>query len=122
MKVGDQDIQLDVRDTSGQERFMALMPGAYKNLDGAMLVFDVTNQDSFDKIPVWLSELKKNAPSKVSIILVGNRSDCSPRAVESSVAEHYAEENGMAYIETNATDLASVNNAFLLLTSKIFAQ
>ena len=121
MKVGAQDIQLDIWDTTGQERFMHVMPYIYRDLHGVMLVFDVTSQDSFDRIPQWLRELKANAPSDVSIILVGNKNDCSSRAVEYSVAERFAEENGMEYIETNARSIQSVNDAFLLLASKILA-
>ena len=68
----DNEVKLIVWDTSGQERFRSLAIKTIKNLDGIILVFDVTNRSSFKNISNWLRLIKENTEQKPNIILFGN--------------------------------------------------
>ena len=68
----DNEVKLIVWDTSGQERFRSLAIKTIKNIDGIILVFDVTNRSSFKNISNWLRLIKENTEQKPNIILFGN--------------------------------------------------
>ena len=68
----DNEVKLIVWDTSGQERFRSLAIKTLKNIDGIILVFDVTNKSSFKNISNWLRLIKENTEQKPNIILFGN--------------------------------------------------
>lgn len=63
-------------DTAGQERFKTITPVYYKNVNGVLLVFDITDLESFEKLTYWAENLQQNKETKdVVIILIGNKSD-----------------------------------------------
>jgi small GTP-binding protein len=66
-------------DTAGQEKFSSLGAYYYRNASGALLVYDVTNKDSFDAVGTWLSELREGAGEDTIIMLIGNKSDLSDK-------------------------------------------
>jgi len=70
-----ENVRLYVWDTAGQERFRHIARMYYKDVSGVLLVFDLTDEESFKNINFWLGDLNKHAPSKLVKILVGNKSD-----------------------------------------------
>lgn len=68
-------INLCIWDTAGQERFHALGPIYYRSSDGAILVYDITDQDSFQKVKNWVRELKKMLGAEIILTIVGNKID-----------------------------------------------
>lgn len=68
-------INLSIWDTAGQERFHALGPIYYRSSDGAILVYDITDQDSFQKVKNWVRELKKMLGTEIILTIVGNKTD-----------------------------------------------
>lgn len=65
-----------VWDTAGTERFRTITPAYYKNCDGVLLVFDISDEKSFETISYWISELNENTDvSRVQLLLVGNKCD-----------------------------------------------
>lgn len=68
-------INLCIWDTAGQERFHALGPIYYRSSDGAILVYDITDQDSFQKVKNWVRELKKMLGTEIILTIVGNKTD-----------------------------------------------
>jgi len=68
-------INLNIWDTAGQEIFHALGPIYYRNSQGAVLVYDISSEDSFDKIKVWIKELKKIVGTDIVCVIVGNKTD-----------------------------------------------
>ena len=74
-KIDNKVIKINIWDTAGQERFTSITSAYYKGAKGALIVYDITRQDTFDNIDKWLRErrLKINADSKVFIM--GNKSD-----------------------------------------------
>ena len=66
---------LSIWDTAGQERFHALGPIYYRDANGAVLVYDITDADSFIKVKNWVNELRKMLGNDISLIIVGNKID-----------------------------------------------
>ena len=98
--VTGQRVQCQIWDTAGQEKLKAIASAYYKNAHGVVLVFDITNKASFEKIPRWLEEVRNNLEDKVPIILVGNKTDLmTDREVSALEAKSFAEENGFYYLE-----------------------
>lgn len=95
--------KLLIYDTAGQERYRSLTKQYYHNADGIILVFDLTDEDSFNKLNIWIKEINDNA-GNVEIILVGNKSDLENRKITKLNAEKSAKEKNIRYIETSAKE------------------
>ena len=110
-------------DTAGQERFHAMSRSIYTGSRGVVLVFDITNESSFTAMGFWLNEVKKHIFPAPVMLLVGNKLDLEHhRQVKKSAAQHFAEENGLSYIETSARERTQVQKAFMWLLRAIDAQ
>ena len=121
IKVDQQRVKLQLWDTADQERFGALSSQFYRGAKLALLVFDATNKESFDRIPFWMNEVKKEAPPNVYFTLVGNKNDLAQeRIIGVSTAQCFADEHNIPYVETCAKNLQSVEDAFLLLLTNYF--
>ncbi|XP_016953939.1 ras-related protein Rab-21 [Drosophila biarmipes] len=115
--------QLNIWDTAGQERFHALGPIYYRGSDGALLVYDITDQDSFQKVKSWVRELRQMRGTKIALIIVGNKTDLSEhRAVAHEEALQYARTVGAQYVETSAKENEGVSDLFDLLTHLMLEQ
>lgn len=68
-------VNLSIWDTAGQEKFHALGPIYYRSSNGAVLVYDITDEDSFQKVKSWVKELRKMLGTEICLIIVGNKSD-----------------------------------------------
>jgi small GTP-binding protein len=96
-------IQLQLWDTAGQELFRSVTRGYYRGSAGALLVFDITNHDTFEHIGRWLHDVKEVARSDVVTVLIGNKCDLeAQRDVTRDEAEEFARANKMKYFETSA--------------------
>ncbi|XP_023327347.1 ras-related protein Rab-21 [Eurytemora carolleeae] len=96
-------IFLNIWDTAGQERFHALGPIYYRDANGAVLVYDITDEDSFQKVQSWVRELKKMLGDEISIVIVGNKTDLvNKRVIKREDAESYAASVGAQHYLTSA--------------------
>ena len=95
--------KLTIFDTAGQEKYRALTKQYYHKANGIILVFDLSNDNSFSKLDGWVKEINENA-GNVEVILVGNKSDLENRKINKLKAENYAKEKNLKYIETSATE------------------
>lgn len=77
LSVDGYKVKTNIWDTAGQERFKNITVSYYKGASGVMLVYDITDIESFNKLGDWLIEVEKNAPNNVYKILVGNKADLS---------------------------------------------
>jgi len=75
------DVNLSIWDTAGQERFHALGPIYYRDSNGAVLVYDITDEDSFQKVQSWVKELKKMLGEDISLVIAGNKTDLEKKRV-----------------------------------------
>ena len=94
---------LKIYDTAGQEKYRALIKQYYQGTDGIILVFDLTNENSFNKLKSWINEVSDNT-EKAQIILVGNKADLIERKIDEETAENFAKQKDMKYIETSAKE------------------
>ena len=115
-------IKLQIWDTAGQERFRNVSSSYYRGAHGIVLVYCITDHDSFVGIRQYLEEIERYADPYVHKILVGNNSDrASKRAVTFEMGQELADRNGMIFIETSPKDNLYVQEAFRLLTEDILS-
>ncbi|KAB1217919.1 Ras-related protein RABE1c [Morella rubra] len=95
-------IKLQIWDTAGQERFRTITTAYYRGAMGILLVYDVTDESSFNNIRNWIRNIEQHASDNVSKILVGNKADMdeSKRAVPTSKGQALADEYGIKFFET----------------------
>uniref|UniRef100_A0A8C5M6B9 small monomeric GTPase n=1 Tax=Leptobrachium leishanense TaxID=445787 RepID=A0A8C5M6B9_9ANUR len=108
-----QRIHLQLWDTAGQERFRSLTTAFFRDAMGFLLLFDLTNEQSFLNVRNWISQLQIHAYCEnPDIVLCGNKSDLEDqRVVKEEEAKQLAEKYGIAYYETSAVDGTNVSKA-----------
>jgi Ras-related protein Rab-1A len=116
-------IKLQIWDTAGQERFRTITSSYYRGAHGIIIVYDITDMESFNNVKEWMSEIDKYANDSVCKLLVGNKCDLAEsRVVETAVAQAYADEIGIPFLETSAKDSINVEEAFLAMCAAIKKQ
>jgi len=106
-------VKFEIWDTAGQERFNSLAPMYYRGAQAALVVYDITNVSSFNRAKQWVKELQTQGTTRMVIALVGNKTDLGERrALSSSDAEEYADENGILFHETSAKTGVNVQEVF----------
>ncbi len=119
LDVDGKSVKLQIWDTAGQERFRNIISSYYRGAQGIMLVYDITDLESFQNLNSWLIEIEKNASKNVYKILVGNKCDMeNDRRVTVNQGKEYADQNGMKFFETSAKDSKNVAEIFLDLTKE----
>ena len=112
--------KLQIWDTAGQERFRTITSSYYRGAHGIVLVFDITNPESFTNCEMWLLEVQRYASDQVKNILVGTKSDLvDRRKVAFADAQEFAAKHGMEYVETSAKTATTVETAFLNLANDL---
>ncbi|XP_064647715.1 ras-related protein Rab-18A-like [Lineus longissimus] len=112
--------KLAIWDTAGQERFRTLTPSYYRGAQGVILVYDVTNKKSFQKLEAWLSELETfSTKHDIVKMLVGNKIDVDMREVSRDEGLKFARKHHMLFIESSAKTKEGVQCAFEELVEKI---
>lgn len=112
--------KLQIWDTAGQERFRTITSSYYRGAHGILLVFDITNPESFTNIQQWLSEVNNYASETVNLILIGTKADLAEkRKVSYSDACDFAKVHNMEYVETSAKTSINIDSAFITLTNNL---
>ncbi|XP_062511514.1 ras-related protein Rab-21-like [Corticium candelabrum] len=120
LNIGGKRVTLNIWDTAGQERFHALGPIYYRDSNGALLVYDITDQDSFQKVQKWVKELRKMLGDDICLCIVGNKIDLEKnRTVEVSEAESYAQAVGAKHFHTSAKLNKGIEDMFLDLCKRM---
>lgn len=123
VSLGDKTVKIKIWDTAGQERFRNITQQYYKGADGIVLVFDVTEMSSFDKINYWMRQITTNTQlDKVSLVLLGNKVDIEPRVVTSEMGEKLSKEIGVKYFETSAMTNQNIEEAFHYISKEIMTK
>ncbi|KAJ8478586.1 hypothetical protein OPV22_022313 [Ensete ventricosum] len=113
-------VKLQIWDTAGQERFRTITSSYYRGAHGIIIVYDITEMESFNNIRQWLSEIDRYASDSVCKLLVGNKCDLvENRVVEIEKAKAFADSLGIPFIETSAKDSINVEKAFLTMCAEI---
>ena len=111
--IDSKKIKMQIWDTAGQERFKNIIASYYRGAHGILLLYDVTDKDSFKNLSNWLIEIEKNASKNVLKVLIGNKSDLEDKRVVSfNQGKEFADTYGLKFIETSAKKNLNVNEAF----------
>lgn len=122
INVDGKTVRMALWDTAGQEKFHALGPIYYRSSNGAILVYDITDEDSFQKVKKWIKELKKMLGADIVLAIVGNKIDLNKdRHVDPEMAESYAQNVGATHYETSAKNNIGVEEVFIGLTKQMIA-
>ena len=120
LNINNQEIKLKIWDTAGQERFRNITTQYYKGADGIVLVYDVTEESSYDKIRDWMEQILYNTQrDDIGLVLLGNKCDMEPRTVTEEQGNKMAEELKISYFETSALNGQGIKEAFEQLTRDI---
>lgn len=120
----NKSVKLKIWDTAGQERFQNITQQYYKNADGILLVFDVTDRNSFEKTRDWMKQIQANTQKDdIGIILVGNKTDLTDeRQVSEPEGIKLAQEFGIKYFETSACKGVNIHECFAYLAQSIISK
>ncbi|XP_005106429.2 ras-related protein Rab-1B [Aplysia californica] len=112
--------KLQLWDTAGQDRFKSIVSSFYRGADGLIVVYDLTDLDSYEALPRWLSEAERYGSPNCVRMMVGNKVDMTAkRVVERQTAQAFADRLGMEYLETSAKNASNVQEAFTKLAHSI---
>ncbi|CAH1405079.1 unnamed protein product [Nezara viridula] len=116
-------IKMQIWDTAGQERFRTLTTAYYRGAMGILLMYDVTNQESFNNLTYWLKNIEENASPDVIKVLAGNKCDAvSQRMVEQDMGQKLAENYDIPFYEVSCKQNINIDKIFLTLARHIREQ
>ena len=121
IEIEDKKVRLQIWDTAGQERFRNVTKSYFQSSQGLVLVYDITDRESFEKLNFWVDNIKNNAPENAKFILVGNKCDlANERKVSYEEGENYAKNLNIKFFEASARDGTNVNELFFYLANEIY--
>ncbi|XP_058791792.1 ras-related protein Rab-37 isoform X2 [Phymastichus coffea] len=121
--VDDSQVKLQIWDTAGQERFRSVTHAYYRDAHALLLLYDVTNKQSYDNIRAWLGEIREYAQDDVVIMLLGNKCDCSSeRVVRKEEGQRLSNEYKVPFMETSAKTGLNVELAFQAVARELKAK
>ncbi|CAK9215725.1 unnamed protein product [Sphagnum troendelagicum] len=121
IELDNRRIKLQIWDTAGQERFRTITTAYYRGAMGILLVYDVTDESSFNNIRNWIRNIELHASDNVNKILVGNKADMdeSRRVVPTAKGQALADEYGIKFFETSAKTNLNVEHVFFTIARDI---
>ncbi|CAD8172171.1 unnamed protein product [Paramecium octaurelia] len=116
----NKNIKLQIWDTAGQDRFRTITCSYYRGAHGIIIVYDITDRESFDSVKMWMSEIDKYAQEDVIRMLVGNKCDVEDkRAVSYEEGEALAKQLKLQFIETSAKLSTNIEQSFLTIAKNV---
>lgn len=116
-------VKLKIWDTAGQERFRNITNQYYKGADGIILVYDVTDRTSFEKIREWMNQIKQNTTEdEIGLVLLGNKCDADLRDVYENDGIELGKELGIQYFESSAMNNINISESFNFLAKQILSK
>ena len=114
------NIKLQIWDTAGQDRFRAITKNYYKGSHGIILIYDVTNIQTFENVKSWVNQIREEASTNVIIYIAANKIDMEEeRKVSKEEGEKLAQELGFPFMETSAKSGVNINETFDDLVERI---
>jgi len=120
VKYDKKNVKLQIWDTAGQERFRTITSAYYRGADGIIMVYDVTNQESFKHINDWLIEVNRYSSEDTCKLLLGNKCEEGvEKVVSTEQAKSYATSLKIPFMETSAKDGLNIDEAFMTMTADL---
>lgn len=121
IKIGAENIKIQVWDTAGQERYQSISKGLFQKVQGIIIIYDITNYSSFENIPFWLKSISDKC-GNTPILLAGNKKDKEQeREVTENEGQEFANKHNLLFIEVSAKNNTNVKEAFTMIVKKIFS-
>jgi Ras-related protein Rab-1A len=117
--IDKKEVRLEIWDTSGQERYRTVTKSYFDRAMGVMLVYDCTDEQSFNDVKNWVKQLENHAREDIVKLLVANKSDLTDFKVDVDTGKALAEELNMKFIETSAKLGTNVEQAFNSIAEQI---
>ena len=121
--IDDKNVRIKIWDTAGQERYKALTKGFFRNAEGIMIVYDVTNQESFENLKNWIQSIKDNMGNdfleRIPVVIIGNKIDSDEREIKTEDAESFCKQQNYPYFETSAKTGENIDNTIRFLVKKV---
>lgn len=112
--------KLQIWDTAGQETFRSITRSYYRGTIGCLMVYDITNRESFESLEYWMSDFRKYCDPNTVIILIGNKADLiDKRQVSYDEGKEFAEKHGFSFFETSAKTGINIADCFNNVVDKI---
>jgi len=114
--IQDFTVKFEIWDTAGQERYHSLAPMYYRGASAAVVVYDITSMESFQRAKSWVKELQRQGTPDAIIAIAGNKVDREEeRQVQTEEAKQYADSAHLYFIETSAKTNVNIRELFLAI-------
>ncbi|CAD8137036.1 unnamed protein product [Paramecium pentaurelia] len=123
----NEQIKLQIWDTAGQERYRSITSCHFRKSLGAILVYDITNEQTFESLGKWIADIKSQTEENLVIMIIGNKKELVDknediRKVSSGYASDFAQQNNLLYEEVSAYSGENIENSFIRLAQEIIKQ
>ena len=120
--INEKMIKIQIWDTAGMEKYQSITKSYYRGAQACLIVFDITNRESFESIDNWIENFNKFSNPNIQkiILLIGNKCDLGiDRKISYEEAENYSRVNNLLYYETSAKDDINIHEVFHFLGSQL---
>ena len=120
--INKKTVRIKMWDTAGQERYKSLTKGFFRNAQGIMIVYDVTNSETFENLKYWINSIKTYMDSeieKIPVIIIGNKIDAEEREIKYEEAELFCKDHNYPYFETSAKTGKNINDTINFLVNEV---
>ena len=100
--IDDKKVKIQIWDTAGQERFRSITTAYYRGADCLIIVYDITNRETFNNVEKWIKDARNYIKHDIPIVIVGNKSDRDDRIVSFEELKNFSKEHNTLYIECSA--------------------
>ena len=123
IEIEDKKVKLQIWNSAGQDRFRNIPKNYLESTQGFLLVYNIIEHESFEKLSFWLEQIKGYAPENIKMVLVGNNCDlANERKVSIEEAEEFAKKNNMKFFEASPKEGTNVNELFFCLANEIYQE